>query len=92
MVKTQESPLIPVMSNLHVYNDTKKYTEFAVEDLEQLSQSPDQNPTKQLWDELEGCLLARPHHPTLAPDLTDAMEANPYRHVATSTGKPILEK
>ena len=39
------------------------------------AQSPDLNPIKHLWDELEPCLRARPNRATSVPDLTNALVA-----------------
>jgi hypothetical protein len=62
-----------------------------VEELDWPAQSPDLNPIKHLWDELEYQLRARPNHPTSVPNLTNALVAEwkkvPRSNVATSSGK-----
>ena len=46
-----------------------------MEELVWPAQSPDHNPIKHLWDELEHRLQARPHRQTSVLDLTDALVA-----------------
>ena len=53
----------------------KWFGEIGVEELDWLAQSPDLNPIKRIWDELERRLRARPHGPTSVPDLTNALVA-----------------
>ncbi len=50
--------------------------EFGVEDLDWPSQSPDLNPIKHLWDEVEWKLRARPSCPKTVHDLTNAYWIN----------------
>ena len=42
-----------------------------MEELDWPAQSPDLIPIKNLWDELERRLRARPNHPTSVPDLSN---------------------
>ena len=53
----------------------KWFAEIGVEELHWPAQSPDLNPIKHLWDELETRLRARPNRPTSVPDLTNALVA-----------------
>ena len=53
----------------------KWFVKTGVEELDWPAQSPDNNPIKHLWDELERRLRARPIHPTSVPDLTNALVA-----------------
>ena len=53
----------------------KWFVEIGVEELDWPAQSPDINPIKHLWDELERRLRARPNRPTSVPDLTHALVA-----------------
>ncbi len=50
--------------------------EFGVEDLDWPSQSPDLNPIKHLWDEVEWKLRARPSRPKTVHDFTNAYWIN----------------
>jgi hypothetical protein len=54
---------------------TEMVCQDRVEELDRLAQSPDLNPIKHLWDELECRLRARPNCPTSVPNLTNALEA-----------------
>jgi hypothetical protein len=51
----------------------KWFVKIGVEDLDWPAQSPDINPIKHLWDDLERRLRASPNHPTSVPNLTDAL-------------------
>ena len=51
----------------------KWFVEISVEELDWPAQSPDLNPIKHIWDELERWLRARPNRPTSVPDLTNAL-------------------
>ena len=53
----------------------KWFVKTGVEELDWPAQSPDNNPIKHLWDELERRLRARPNRPTSVPDLTHPLEA-----------------
>jgi hypothetical protein len=53
----------------------KWFVKIGVEELDCSAQSPDLNPIKQLWDELEHRLRAKPNRPTSVPDLTNALVA-----------------
>ena len=53
----------------------KWFGEISVEELDWPAQSPDHNPIKHLWDELERRLRARSNRPTSVPDLTNALVA-----------------
>uniref|UniRef100_A0AAR2K7Y8 Tc1-like transposase DDE domain-containing protein n=1 Tax=Pygocentrus nattereri TaxID=42514 RepID=A0AAR2K7Y8_PYGNA len=47
--------------------------EFGMENLDWPAQSPDLNPIKHFWDELEGRLRARPSRSTSVSDLTNVL-------------------
>ena len=49
----------------------KWFVEIGVKELDWPAQNPDFNAIKQLWDELELRLRARPNRPTPVPDLTN---------------------
>ena len=53
----------------------KWFVEIGVEELEWPAQSPDLNPIKHLWDDLECRLRTRPNRPTSVPNLTNALVA-----------------
>ena len=53
----------------------KWFVEISVEEIHWPAQSPDINPIKPLWDELESRLQARPNRLTSVPDLTNALLA-----------------
>jgi hypothetical protein len=53
----------------------KWFVKISVEELDWPAQSPDLNPIKHLWDDLEHRLRARPNRPTLVPDQTKALVA-----------------
>jgi hypothetical protein len=53
----------------------KWFVEINVEELDWSAKSPELNPIKQLWDELERRLRARPNYQTSVPDLTIALVA-----------------
>jgi hypothetical protein len=67
----------------------KWFVEIGVEELDWPAQSPDLNPIKQLWDELEHRLRARPNHPTSVPNLTDALVAEWKQVPAAIRDAPI---
>ena len=71
------------------------FVEICVEKLDWPAQSPDLNPLKHLWDELECRLRVRPNRPTSVPDLTNALvvewkqvPATMFQHPLEST--PII--
>jgi hypothetical protein len=51
------------------------FVEIGVEELDWPAQSPNLNPIKHLWDDLECQLRARPNHTTSVPDLTNTLVA-----------------
>ena len=53
----------------------KWFVEIGVEELDWPAQSPDPNPIKHLWDELERRLQARLNRPSSVSDLTNALVA-----------------
>ena len=53
----------------------KWFVKISVEDLDWPAQSPDRNPIKPLWDELECRLRARSNRPTSVPAHTNALMA-----------------
>ena len=61
-----------------------------MEDLYCPAQSPDLNPTKHLWDELERRLQARPNRPTSVPDLTNALVAE-WKQVPAAMFQHLVE-
>ena len=61
---------------VHMARSIQKWlVELGVEELDWPAKSPVFNPIKQLWDELERRLRARPNRPTSVPDLTHALVA-----------------
>ena len=54
------------------------------------AQSPDLNPIKHLWDELERRLQAKPNHPTAAPNLTNALVAE-WKQVPAAMFQHLVE-
>jgi hypothetical protein len=51
----------------------KWFVEIGVEELDWHAHSPDLNPIKHLWVQLERRLRARPNRPTSMPNLTNAL-------------------
>jgi hypothetical protein len=68
----------------------KWFVEIGVEELDWPAQSPDLNPIKHLWDELERRLQARPNHPTSVPDLTNALIAE-WKQIPTAMFQHLVE-
>ena len=68
----------------------KWFLEISVEVLDWSAQSPDLNPIKHLWDELDCRQRARSNHPTSLPNLSNALVAEwkQVSNVPTSSGKP----
>ena len=69
----------------------KWFVEIGVEDHELPAQSPDLNPIKHLWDELECRLKARPNHPTAVPDLTYALVAE-WKQIPAAMFQHLVER
>ena len=58
---------------VHIARSIQKWiVKIGGEELDWPAQSPDLNPIKHLWDELERRLRARPNCPTTVPDLKNA--------------------
>ena len=68
----------------------KWFVEIGVEELDWPAQSPDLNPIKHLWDELECRLQARPRHPTSVPDLTHALVAE-WKQIPAAMFQQLVE-
>ena len=68
----------------------KWFVEISVEGLDWSAQSPDLNPIKHLWDELERRLRARPNRPTSVPDLTNALMAE-WKQVPAAMLQHLVE-
>ena len=63
---------------------------IGVEDLDWPASSPDLNPIKHLWDELEHQLRARPNRPTSVLDLTNAVVAE-WKQIPTAMFQHLVE-
>jgi hypothetical protein len=61
-----------------------------VEELDWPVQSPNLNPIKHLWDELECRVRASPHHPTSVPNLTNALVAE-WKQVPVAIFQNLVE-
>ena len=86
-----EGPFLFQHDNASVHKTRSKqkwFVEIGVAELDWPAQSPDFNPIKHLWDELERWVRARSCHPTSVPDLTNALEASPRSSVPTCSGNP----
>ena len=73
-----EGPFLFQHDNAPIYKTRsiqKWFVEIGVEELDWPAQSTYPNPIKQLWDELESRLRARPNCPTSVLDLTNALVA-----------------
>jgi hypothetical protein len=68
----------------------KWFVEIGVEVLDWPPQSPDLNPIKHLWDELELQLQNRPNRPTSVPDLTNDLVAE-WKHVPAAMFQHLVE-
>ena len=70
---------------------TKRFgLSIAVEELDWPAQSPELNPIKHLWDELERRLRARCNRPTSVPNLTNALVAE-WKQVPSAMFQPLVE-
>jgi hypothetical protein len=61
-----------------------------VEELHWPAQSPDLNPIKPLWDELERRLQARPNRQISVPDLTNGIVSE-WKQVPTAMFQHLVE-
>jgi transposase len=61
-----------------------------VKELDWPAQSPDLNPIKHIWDELDRRLRARHKHPTSVPDLTNGLVAE-WMQVLTAIVQHLVE-
>jgi hypothetical protein len=68
----------------------KWFVEIGVEELGRPAQSPDLNPIKHLWDDLECRLRARPNRKTSVPVLTNALVAE-WKQVPTAMFQNLVE-
>ena len=66
------------------------FVEIVVEELDWAAQSPDLNPIKHLWDELELRLQPRPNRPPPVPDLTNALTAE-WKQVHAAMFRHLVE-
>ena len=75
----------PARSKVH-----KEIVEIGVEELDWPAQSPDLNPIKHFWEELERRLRTRPNRPTSVPDLTNTLVAE-WNQVPASVFQHLVE-
>ena len=67
----------------------ERFVEIGVEELDWPAQSPDLNSIKQLWDELDRRLQARPNCPTSVP--TSQMLVAEWKQVPTTLFQHVME-
>ena len=68
----------------------KWFGEIGAEDLDWPAQSPDLNPIKHLWDELERRLRARSNRATSVPDLSNALVVE-WKQIPTAMFQHLVE-